>query len=325
METRANHVWVGIVSLALLAALALFIIWLARLGQGEQNSYDIFFQQSVSGLTNGSQVSFAGVPAGQVAEIALWERDPQYVRVRIRVNDEVPILVGTTATIQGSFTGVSTILLDGARRGAPPITCDTGAGATGCPEGVPVIPTTPGGLGELLANAPLLLERVATLTERLAELLSDRNQGEIAGILANTNQITREFADLGPQTERTLAELQVTLRESSEALDAFEQVTRSTDELLNQEGAQLAQQLRVTLQSAGGAAQALEQTLVEARPAARQLTESTLPAAEATLRDLRATSRALRDITEEVQTRGATSILSGTQLPEYDPDKDYSE
>ncbi|HZH07306.1 MAG TPA: MlaD family protein [Lautropia sp.] len=320
METRANHVWVGVVTLALLAALALFIVWLARLGQSDLDEYDIFFNQAVSGLANGSQVSFAGVPVGQVSQIVLWDKDPQFVRVRIRVQDGVPLLVGTTATIQGSFTGGSTILLDGARRGAAPITCET----TGCPEGVPIIPTKPGGLGELLSNAPLLLERVATLTERLAQLLDDRNQGEIAGILANTNQLTREFAGLGPQTERTLAELQITLREGSEALDQFESVTRSTDRLLNEEGNQLSQQLRETLNAASGAARSLEQTLAETQPATRQLTESTLPAAEATLRDLRATSKALREVTEEVQSQGATSLLSGPKLPDYDPDKDYS-
>ena len=35
METRANHVWVGAVTLLLLAALALAIVWIARLGQGD--------------------------------------------------------------------------------------------------------------------------------------------------------------------------------------------------------------------------------------------------------------------------------------------------
>ena len=34
METRANHLWVGVVTLMLLAALAAFIVWLARLGEG---------------------------------------------------------------------------------------------------------------------------------------------------------------------------------------------------------------------------------------------------------------------------------------------------
>ena len=195
METRANHVWVGVVSLVLLAALAAFIVWLARLGEGAQNEYDVFFKQSVSGLATGSQVSFAGVPVGQVSQIRLWEKDPEFVRVRLKVREEVPILVGTTATIQSSFTGVSTILLDGARRGRPPITCET----TACTEGVPIIPPKAGGFGEILANAPLLLERLATLTERLTLLLSDENQGSIAGILANTDKMTADLASATPQ------------------------------------------------------------------------------------------------------------------------------
>ncbi|MXO96339.1 MCE family protein [Erythrobacter aquimaris] len=315
METRANYIWVGAVTLAVLAALALFIVWLARWGEGAQKDYDIFFKQSVAGLANGSQVSFAGVPVGQVNQIVLWDKDPEFVRVRISVKEEVPILVGTTATIQGSFTGVSTILLDGARSGAPPITCET----TACTEGVPIIPPQDGGLNALLSNAPLLLERLATLTERLTQLLDEENQGEIAGILANTNEMTRSLAQTAPQIERTMAELQITLREASEALDEFEKVTASTDRLINTEGEQLAQELRKTLASAGGAAKALEQTLEEARPATKQLTESTLPAAEATLRDLRATSKALRSVTEKIDEKGAGSLLSSQPLPEYEP------
>lgn len=320
METRANHVWVGAVALALLAALALGIVWLAGLNKGEQNQYDIFFKQSVAGLAKGSQVSFAGVPSGQVSEIQLWPKDPQFVRVRIKVDEGTPILVGTTATIQGSFTGVSTIMLDGARRGAQPLTCEgSGLGKTGCPEGRPVIPTKPGGLGELLANAPLLLERLATLTERMTMLLSDRNQASIAGILDNTNRMTNDLSQATPQVQRTLAELQVTLREASESLDQFETVMGSTDRLINGEGQSLANQLRGTLRSADAAAQSLSATLNDARPAARQLSESTLPAAEATLRDLRATSQALRAVTERVESQGAGGLIGGQKLPDYKP------
>ena len=320
METRANHVWVGAITLLLLGALALFFVWLSGLGKGAQDEYDIFFKQSVAGLAKGSQVSFAGVPVGQVQEIALWDKDPQFVRVRINVGDEVPILLGVTATIQGSFTGVSTILLDGARRGAPELTCEEGRpGTIACPEGVPVIPTKPGGLGELLANAPLLLERLATLTERLSLLLSDENQASISGILANTDKMTADLAQATPQAERTLAELQVTLREASESLDAFERVLVSTDQLLNQEGQNLAVQMRATLNSADAAAKSLSATLEDARPAARQLSESTLPAAEATLQDLRATSKALRGVTEKLENQGAGSLLKGQTLPDYEP------
>lgn len=315
METRANHLWVGIVTLVLLAALAAFIIWIARLNEGDVNEYDIFYAQSVAGLANGSQVSYAGVPVGQVREISLSDGDPEFVRVRIRVRDEVPILVGTQATIQGSFTGVSTILLDGARKAAPPITCDT----TACPEGRPVIPPGRGGLGEIFANAPLLLERLATLTEQMNQFMGPENREQLSGILENTNRLTRELANAAPRIDGTLAELENTLVEAGEALDAFEQATLSTDRLINQEGAKLATDLRGTLASANRAAAALAETLEDTRPAARQLREGTLPEAEATLRELRSTSRSLRVITEKLENQGAGALIGGQTLPDYEP------
>ncbi|QUL36635.1 MlaD family protein [Erythrobacter sp. JK5] len=315
METRANHLWVGLVTLILLAALAAFIVWIARLGQGEQNEYDIFYAQSVSGLANGSQVSFAGVPVGQVSDIALSNENPEFVRVRIKVKEDVPILVGTTATIQASFTGVSTILLDGARKDAPAITCET----TACPEGRPVIPPGRGGFGELVANAPLLLERLATLTENLNTLLGPENQQQISEILANSSRLTGELAEAAPRLEGTFAELEVALKEAGEALDAFEQATLTTDRLLNQEGPALATELRGTLKSANQAAASLAATLEDTRPAARALRETTLPAAEATLQDLRTTSRSLRAITERLETQGVGSLVGNQKLPDYEP------
>lgn len=315
METRANHLWVGAVTLVLLAALAAFIVWLARLGQGAQDEYDIFYNQSVSGLANGSQVSFAGVPVGQVTEIALAKGNPEFVRVRVKVKSDVPILVGTQATIQASFTGVSTILLDGARKDNPPITCET----TACPEGRPVIPPGRGGFGEIVANAPLLLERLATLTEQLNTILGPDNQQEIAGILRNSNRLTGGLADAAPELTANLKEFRVTMQEFNQTMDAAEKLVLTTDALVNKEGEPLARELRETLKSANLALASLSATLEDTRPAARQLRTSTLPNAEATLQDLRATSRALRSITEKLESEGAGALVGGKSLPDYKP------
>jgi phospholipid/cholesterol/gamma-HCH transport system substrate-binding protein len=316
METRANHLWVGVVTLVLLAALAAFIVWIARLGEGKQDEFDIFYGQSVSGLATGSQVSFAGVPVGQVTEIALAKGNPEFVRVRIKVMDDVPILVGTQATIEASFTGVSTILLDGARKDAPRITCET----TACPEGRPVIPPGRGGIGAIVANTPLLLERLATLTEQLNTILGPENQAEISGILRNSNRLTGGLADATPALTANLKEFSTTMQEFNQTLDAVERLAASTEGLVNGEGAPLAEELRGTLKSANAALASLAATLEDTRPAARQLRTSTLPNAEATLEDLRATSRSLRAITEKLESEGAGALVGGKTLPDYKPE-----
>ena len=115
METRSNHILVGSVTLILVAAIVIAAFWFSRIGEGNNREYDIFFKQSVSGLAKASGVSYAGVPSGQVKSIELWQKDPNFVRVRIVVDEKTPVLQGTTATIQSlGFTGVSEIQLDGA-------------------------------------------------------------------------------------------------------------------------------------------------------------------------------------------------------------------
>ena len=319
METKANHVFVGAVTLALLAGLAAFFIWIARLNEGELKRYDIFFNQSVNGLAKGAQVTFSGVPIGKIDEIELWPRDPSFVRVRISVARQVPILVGTTATMQSSFTGVADILLDGAVKGAPPIGCPDENLLVVCPEGVPVIPTKRGGLGAILNSAPILLDRLATLSERLNTLLSDENQLAFKGILANTNALTGNLAEASPQVRATLAELQGTLKQASATLAGFDKVAGSADRLLGDQQGSLTRELRGTLRSAQTAADALQATLGDARPAARQLAASTLPEAEAALRELRVATRALRNVAEKVDEQGAGALTGGTKLPDYKP------
>ena len=161
---------------------------------------------------------------------------------------------------------------------------------------------------------------IDSVRENLNLLLGPENQEQLAGILENSNRLTAELADAAPRLEGTFAELEVALREAGEALDAFEKATATTDQLLNQEGPALAAELRGTLSSANDAAAALARTLEDTRPAARQLRETTLPAAEATLQDLRTTSRSLRAITDRIENQGAGALLGGPTLPEYEPD-----
>src|SRR4029453_1445985 len=173
METRSNYVMVGAVTVALLAGTLLFIVWLAGLSNKSNKCYDIYFAQAVGGLNKGSNVTFSGVPVGQVQKISLLPSRPEFVWGRTEGAPQPPVRQGPTAQKKGvGFTGVSKIQLDGAVRGSPPIT-QIG------PQGCAVIPATSGGLGALLNSAPELIDRIQRLTERLTELLSDKNQNSI--------------------------------------------------------------------------------------------------------------------------------------------------
>lgn len=323
METRSNHILVGGVVLALLAALVAFIVWLSQVSGDRQQGYDIFFRQSVEGLAKGTAVTYNGVPVGQIEAIDLEERNPEFVRIRVNVRANTPILQGTTATIRGvGFTGLSQIQLNPpelqARQARPPvIACpETNAGAT-CPYGVPVIPTRPGAFGQILNTAPELLERISTLTERLTQILSDRNQESIAGILANTEEISRSLAERSPEIAATLAEARVSIRQAGEAAERAGRLMSSTERLVNQDGRPLVNDLRLTIRAAETSMENLNSVLAEARPGVNAFTNQTLPQVGELILDLRETSESLRAITTRIERQGVGGIIGGPALPDY--------
>lgn len=312
METRSNHILVGAVVLILIAAAAVFTVWLARVSDTNQKVYDIFFKQSVEGLAKGSSVSYRGVPVGQVEDIKIWKDDPNFVRVRIAIGEDVPVLVGTTASIQGSFTGVSTLLLEGAQKGNPPIT-EIG------PAGAPVIPTKTSGLGALLNSAPQLLERLSTLTERLTLLLSDRNQASIASILKNVDRLSGSLADRGPEIAATLAETRVAVKQAGDAAEQLGKLAGTTNQLLDEQGRPLMTELRETVARARSSMDNLDAVLKDARPGVQAFSKQTLPEVGLLVRDLRDMAAALSGVAERLNQGGAGSLVGSRKLPDYKP------
>ena len=184
METRSNYVMVGAVTVALLAGVLLFIVWLAGLSNKATKCYDIYFAQGVGGLNKGSNVSFSGVPVGQVSKISLLPNRPEFVWVRIEVDEQTPVLQGTTrADPRRRLHRRQRNPADGAVRGSRPISRSGRRAARWCRRAT-------GGLGALLNSAPELIDRIQRLTERLTELLSDKNQNSIADILENIDATT---------------------------------------------------------------------------------------------------------------------------------------
>lgn len=313
METRSNHVLVGAVVLAMLAGVLLFTVWLAGLSAKQTQCYDIYFAQGVSGLNRGSTVSFSGVPVGQVSQISLLPERPEFVWVRIEVDEETPILQGTTAQVRGvGFTGVSEIQLSGAVQGSRPIT-QTG------PQGCPVIPASAGGLGALLNSAPELLERIQRLTERLTELLSDENQNAISDILENVRQTTTVLRQRAPEMADAIADARIAARNAGIAAERVALLADSTNALIQEEGRPAAQDLRRAIAGVERAAANLDAMVADARPGVQNFSKSTLPEVNALVRDLRELAQSLQGFTERLEQQGIGGTLGPEELPDYEP------
>jgi phospholipid/cholesterol/gamma-HCH transport system substrate-binding protein len=328
MENRSNHILVGSVVLGLLVAVVLFIVWLSGAAGETRREYDIFFP-SVEGLARGSAVTFSGVPVGEIKSVNLMPRTPDQVRVRISVDDGAPVLVGTTATVRGvGFTGVSQIQLDppaveeGKRRPPQrPLVCPQQNLERFCPFGVPVIPPKEGGLGALLNSAPELLERVSTLTQRLTELLGDRNQASIAQILENVQVISRNVAERSDEIAATMADARIAIQQTGDAVERMGLLAETSNDILQRDARPLISDLRTSVRAAETSMRNLDAAVSDARPGLQAFSKQTIPEVGQLVRDLREMSDALSAVAQRLNQQGAGGIIGGQSLPDYKPRK----
>ncbi|MFQ3595781.1 MAG: MlaD family protein [Sphingomonadaceae bacterium] len=312
METQRSTIIVGAVTLALVVALFGFILWLSNFQTGGKRYFDMFFNQSVAGLSVGSSVSYSGVPVGQVERIALMPETPEFIRVRISVSPDTPVLEGTTAILQGSgFTGVTVIQLQGGERGAPPIT-EPG------PFGVPVIPTRASGFGLILETAPEVVERASVLVARLNDVLSDENRENFARILESLDETSSAVAAQAPRLGETLDEASRTLRATATAADRIASLSAETEKLVSSDGAAALAELRSAAQSTDAAARRLDAVLAAAEPGVKTLSADTVPELNRLLAELRQAAVSLDALADRAATDPA-SFLGGRRLPDYDP------
>jgi phospholipid/cholesterol/gamma-HCH transport system substrate-binding protein len=314
METRSNYVLVGAVTVALLAGTLLFIVWLAGLSGKSHKCYDVYFP-AVGGINKGSDVTFSGVPVGQVAKISLLPNRPEFVWVRINVDEQTPVLAGTTAQIKSvSLAGANEIQLNGAQRGSAPIT-QLG------PQGCPVIPASTGGLSALLNSAPELLARIQRLTERLTELLSDKNQNAMSDTLENIDRTSKVLADRAPQMANAVSDVSLAAHNAGIAAGNIAALSSNTNRLVTEQGRPAAEDLRKAIASVQQATDNLNGMITDARPGVQNFSKSTLPEANRLVHDMRELTQSLRQVSDRVNQQGIGGALGPDKLPDYNPGK----
>ena len=239
METRANYVLIGAFALAGFLGILGFFLWFARVELDRQFAYyDIDFH-SVSGLSEASDVRFAGLPVGQVVEVRLSPEGDGTIRVRIEVDAATPVRTDSVATIEAQgVTGVSYVGITAGKPGASLL-------AEVSEDAVPKIRAGQSVLQTLSRDAPEILAETKEVVRELRRLMGGENRQRVAAILANVegasaslSQALEDFSAISgtvssfaSQIDKFNATLERVTRDASGVLSAAETTLVSVNKL----------------------------------------------------------------------------------------------
>ncbi len=196
MEPNKNYFLVGLFIIIGFLALAGFSMWITdRAEKHVYVYYQIPFNESVSGLSNGSPVKFRGVAIGSVTGINIDLNRADTIVAHIRVLKGTPVRKDTFATlkIQG-ITGASFIELSGGD-----VTQEKIEGSKRDNENVPEIPSRVSNIATISNEAPQLIDRASHLVAQADKMLNDETIAHFQGIIRHWDSI---FESLDKETAK---------------------------------------------------------------------------------------------------------------------------
>ncbi len=227
MELKAKHILVGSFVLISMLSLFAFVAWLAKVEFDQEIAfYEIYFENSVSGLSPAGDVRYRGINIGSAEYINIDPENPERVRVLVKIDAAVPIRIGDRAKLElQGITGVSYINIGGAQPGAEILVAKGN-------EEYPVIPSEPSQLEKLTHGAPNLIASSTALADRAAELLNAENQRLATGILTDVAQITASIASRTGEIENIIDSLHRSSADVVESVRLIRQIASETEPLV---------------------------------------------------------------------------------------------
>jgi phospholipid/cholesterol/gamma-HCH transport system substrate-binding protein len=196
MENKAHALAAGAFVLGLIAALVALVVWFTR-DNTVRNVYELSTRDAVSGLQPQAQVRYRGISVGKVTSIDFDPKTKGNVRVRITVDERVPLTTSSFATLsyQG-VTGLAFIALDDEGQSTVALKPDNG--------NPPRIPLKPSMLAKLQDRGEEIIDQVEEVTKRANTLLADANQKRVADALENIAAASASANTLLKQLDNTV-------------------------------------------------------------------------------------------------------------------------
>jgi phospholipid/cholesterol/gamma-HCH transport system substrate-binding protein len=280
------------------------VLWFAQVQLDRAFAYyDIRFE-SVSGLSNASDVRFSGLPVGQVVDVRLAPEGDGSIRVRIEVDAETPVREDSVATIEAQgVTGVSFVGISAGTPEAPILDArDT----------IPEIPAGRSVLQTLTQDAPQLITEVLDVARAMGEVLGEDNQARVEAILTNLEASSNSFASALDDFSALTDSISTAATDIAEFTQRLDGIATAANETLDQADAALAAFTHLAGRAEGtlDEGDAMLSSANAAFGAADGLLRDDLPALVA---DLRATNAALQAQIDALGGQAGDMLAEGEQ------------
>ncbi|WP_029348998.1 MlaD family protein [Bosea sp. 117] len=223
METRANYAIIGLFTLLVIAAGFVFVWWFTgSANRGPRVAYDVVFDGAVSGLQRGSQVTFNGIPVGEVSDLKLDTTDPRKVVATIGVPPGTPVKSDTRAALNVQIlTGLASVGLVGGSLDAAPL-------PPAPPGQNPRIRADVSGVQDLMQTASQVMGRVDDIARRVDELLR-ANETKISSVIDNVDKFSQALGNNADNINSFLADVGGAAKRIDQLAQSLDKIATSID------------------------------------------------------------------------------------------------
>lgn len=237
METRANHIIIGVFTLAVTAGAFAFVWWFGgSFGSTSRHNFRVVFADSVSGLTAGSTVLFNGITVGEVTKLQFSTVDPGKTEAVIAVDPQVPVRQDTKVRLEyAGLTGVASVMLEGGEPSAPAL-------AEAPDGGPPVLSAMPGQMQNVLEQAKQMMARADGILFQVEKFV-DESRPQLTESVGNIRTFSEGLAQIDPDKVRRIVDNAATfsdaLARNTQNIDAIVADARSMIGRLNEASAKI--------------------------------------------------------------------------------------
>ncbi len=293
MERDAHYAAVGIATIALLAALAVFSIWLARLQfNNDYDVYDIVFYGPVRGLSEGGEVHFNGIRVGEVTDLNLDPKKGDQVIARIRIDATTPVRVTSRAQLEPQgITGLNYIQITAGNPNSAIL-------KTQYPDNVvPVLQSQPSPIAELLSGSGTVLAQTVDALNRINRVLSDDNVRSFSTSLKNIESLSTELE----ARKGMLEQLEQALIKANSAVAEYEALAVSTRGIIEGDGREAVANINQAAEDARGAVASINRIATGAEGPVNEFVTTGLPQMQQAIQGLEDATRSLEGLIDEVR------------------------